>query len=81
MLTDLSGIIQYGVLGIVVALLIPFARMAYKRETDRADRLESEVLRLNQLLQDRVIPALLAATRAVEQSQELLFHSRRQPPP
>lgn len=63
---------QYGVLGIFAVLLILFARVSYKRETDRADRLEAENARLNTWVQEKAIPALLASARANEDSQALL---------
>ena len=64
-----EALAQYGALGIITALLIVFARFAYMREVERANRLEAFV-------QDKVIPALLSATRAIEQTQELLNSQR-----
>lgn len=69
---DLSVLTQYGILGVFAVLLILFARTSYKRETDRSDRLEAEVLRLNNLIQEKAIPALASATRALEESQALV---------
>lgn len=69
---DIGGLAQYGVLGIFAILLILFARISYKRETDRSDRAEAEIARLNAWLQEKAIPALLASARANEDSQELL---------
>lgn len=69
---DVTIFAQYGVLGVVAVLLIWFAKGAHQRERDRADRMEEENKRLNAILLDRVIPALLAATRAAEESAELL---------
>lgn len=63
---------QYGVLGIIAALLIAFAIKAWKRETDRADRLEAENQRLNNLIREQVIPALTTAVTVMQESQELL---------
>lgn len=57
---------QYGVLGIAAGVLLAFARAAYKRETDRSDRLETEVFRLHQVIQERHIPALESAGRALQ---------------
>lgn len=76
--SDLSVLGQYGVLGVFAAMLVVFARVSYKRETDRADRLEQDNKRLNETIQDRVIPALLSATRAVEESGELLNAMQRE---
>jgi hypothetical protein len=38
-----STFAQYGVLGVAVLALAVFARQAYNRERDRADRLEKEL--------------------------------------
>jgi hypothetical protein len=68
---------QYGVLGVFAVLLVWFAKFMIGRETTRADRLEAEVVRLNNTIQDKVIPALLSATGAVEESTELLRDLQR----
>ncbi len=75
---DLSVFAQYGVLGIITLILILFARGAYQRERDRADRIEQENQRLHELIIDRVIPALSSATRAAEESAELLAAMQRE---
>lgn len=75
---DLSIFAQYGILGIIAAMLIFFARGAHQRERDRADRMEAENRRLNELILDRVIPALTSATRAAEESAELLAAMQRE---
>lgn len=74
---DLAALTQYGVLGVLAAILIVFARLAYKRETDRADRLEAELNRLNTSIQEKAIPALLAAATAIEECTELLRDQQR----
>jgi hypothetical protein len=70
---------QYGLLGFVAAGAIVFGRVSYKREIDRSDRLEAEVTRLNSLIIerdnmiiDRVIPALTSAVQVVEEATRLL---------
>jgi len=88
---DLTGFMQYGAIGIFLILLVMFARSAIQRERDqadkavaqeraRADRIEAENVRLNALLLDRVIPALTSATRAAEESADLLqaLHRERE---
>lgn len=75
---DVTIFAQYGVLGVIAALLIWFAKGAHQRERDRADRLEAEVGRLHTLMLDRVIPALTSATRAAEESAELLNAIQRE---
>lgn len=69
---DITVFAQYGVLGIIAAMLIWFAKGAHQRERDRADRLEEDNKRLNALILDRVIPALTSATHAAEESAELM---------
>jgi hypothetical protein len=66
------------VLGVIAAMLIWFAKGAHQRERDRADRMEAENKRLNELILDRVIPALTSATRAAEESAELLNSVQRE---
>jgi len=63
---------QYGVLGLAFAGLAAFARQAYNREAARADRLEAENQRLNQLIQDKHIPALESSTSATREMTEYL---------
>lgn len=75
---DLTIFAQYGVLGIIAAMLIWFAKGAHQRERDRADRMEAENKRLNELILDRVIPALTSASRAAEESAELLNALQRE---
>lgn len=75
---DLSVFAQYGVLGVLTVLLIWFAKGAHQRERDRADRLEAENQRLNQVILDRVIPALTSASRAAEDSSELMRDMQRE---
>ena len=75
---DLGVLAQYGVLGVFAVILVLFAKVSYKRETDRADRLEQEVVRLNNLIIDRVIPALSSATNVVEDATELLRSMQRE---
>lgn len=75
---DLGMLIQYGVLGIAAGALSVFARISYRRETERADRLEAEVVRLNNLIIDRVIPALTSAAQAAEDATSLLRDMQRE---
>lgn len=69
---------QYGVLGIVAGGLIWFARGAHQRERERADRLEAENKRLNDLLVERAIPALTSSARVAEQATQLLAAMQRE---
>ncbi len=70
---DVTGnLLQYGVLGIFTVVMIGLIRVLLKREQERADRLEAEVTRLNGIIQEKTIPALLSATEAVKSSQDFL---------
>ncbi len=62
----------YGPLGLLAAFLLTFAGRAYKREADRADRLESE---LREFL-PRLLEAVAAILKAVEYLER---HTERQP--
>lgn len=81
-LPQLPTFAQYGLIGILFAmvvggvLLVP--KYAYERERDRADALETEVKRLNALIQDRHVPALESASKAISDSTELVTDLRRE---
>lgn len=68
----LAPLLQYGVLGIFVVILVLFGRTLIKREQDRADAEHTENLRLNQLIQEKTMPALISATEAIRASQSIL---------
>lgn len=74
---NLGVLAQYGVLGIFAIILLLFAKLSYKRETDRSDRLEAEVTRLNNLIIERAIPALTSAAQAAEEATRLLRDMQR----
>lgn len=66
-----------GVLFLLVAsgrLIV--ATFVYDREKSRADRLEEEVRRLNQSVQEKTIPALTEAAAAVREAQETMRELR-----
>lgn len=64
-----TGLLQYGVLGIFAVILLVLSKTLIRREQERADRLDAEVNRLNSLIQDKTIPALISATSAIQASQ------------
>ena len=64
--------LQYGAIGAILVATLIFAKQSIKREQDRADRQEAEVKRLNDLLVDKTIPALVAATQAIQASQAIV---------
>lgn len=68
----LNKLTEYGVLGILVALLFWFGFKQVQREQKRSDDLQAENLRLNQTIQDKVIPALVSATQALQGSAAIL---------
>lgn len=63
---------EYGALGVVLFVAFLAIRILFQRETashqrdsDRADRMEAEVKRLNDAIQDKMLPVLHAATEAL----------------
>lgn len=77
---DLGALAQYGVLGLGAGALAVFARVSYRREVERADRLEAEVLRLNNLIvaiTERTIPALAAAAASAEEANRMVRELQR----
>lgn len=64
-------------IGGVLFLLIASGRLitatfVYDREKQRADRLEDELRRLNQQVQEKTIPALTEASSAVREAQTFM---------
>lgn len=76
----LESLAQYGILGVGCAAFAWFAYKAYVREAQRADRLDAEVARLHTVIQERVLPAILATTEVVKDYTNLL-RERRDPWP
>lgn len=68
----LEPLLQYGAIGVFLALLVIFARSQVLREQKRADDSASEVIRLNNIMQEKTIPALIAATQAIASAQAIL---------
>lgn len=62
------------------ALVDEVARSAkdLSTERERCDRLETEVRRQNEVLQEKALPALITATSVVGESQALLRELRRE---
>lgn len=65
---DVTGFLQYGAVGLIAGLGIIFFRQAYKRESERADRIEAKYDRV----MDKVIPVLMETAAAAKQNMELL---------
>jgi hypothetical protein len=76
-----EGLANYGLLGIVLGVLFTFAWIAYKDARDRADKCAAEVARLNMVIQESTIPALLESQRALKEAadQLLLLREQRRP--
>lgn len=55
---DISGFAQYGVLGIVVVLLIGYARGQVNREKERTDKAEARVKELEDWLRGDYLPKI-----------------------
>lgn len=68
----LEPFLQYGAIGAMLVVLFLFARTLLLREQARADASAAEVQRLNTLIQEKTIPALIAATQAVTTAQTVL---------
>lgn len=76
-------LLQYGALGVLASLAllavkVLFGRVAetLDRERARGDRLEEELRKLNQSMQERVVPALEASSRAVQEAAATLRERR-----
>lgn len=78
-----SALLQYGAVGVIALLALIAVRELFKRETGahdreraRADRLEEELRRQNQLIQERFVTALEASSRAVQEAMAVLRERR-----
>lgn len=69
---------QWGLLGVAVVALAGFARSAYNRERDRADRLEQQVTTLQQRIVDDVTPLVVHAMDVIEAQSKTLDKLRAQ---
>ncbi len=74
----LGIVLQYGILGIAALVLFFVSRRLYEREQARADRLEADVRRLNELMVEQMVPALTRSTEAVANAQRVMDEIRRQ---
>lgn len=68
-------LLQYGALGFmvlaagaIIRVLFQRETAAYERERERADRMEAEVQRLNNIIQERMLPILHEATKAISEA-------------
>ena len=76
---DFSPFLQYGVVGVIAALGLVFMYRSYQREVKRADEADAEVKRLNQAIQDKMLPALLDSAALAREVSDLLRNWRSPP--
>jgi hypothetical protein len=81
-LPELPTAAQYGILGVLLAALVSgrfvIPRYVLDRERERADRMEQENVRLNALIQEKTIPAIVDASVAVRDSTLLVHDMKRE---
>jgi hypothetical protein len=65
-------LLQYGAIGAIAVLLGIFAWYAYRRERDRADRLEQQLQETNTRIIDRFAEVLTQTRDALVQANEYL---------
>jgi len=68
----LTYIVQLGILGPFLAILIVHTRNSIKREQERADRAEAQVKELNELIRSQLLPTQVEATILYKQVAEVL---------
>lgn len=76
-----TPLLQLGVGGVFLVILLWLARVLLQREQARADAENEENIRLNRLIhsnQEVMIPAMLAATQAIVASQAFLTNIQRE---
>lgn len=74
-------VLQYGAIGAAAIVLAAFAWRAYRREADRADRLEQQLADANQRIIDRFSEVIAGTRDALKESNEYLRDlSRRRGP-
>lgn len=74
---NVDALAQYGILGIFAGLMVLLVQRLLKREQDRSDKSDAEVVRLNGLFQEKILPLLITATNALEASQAVLKDIQR----
>lgn len=68
---DLGVLGNYGVLGLFTVILLGFGLRAWQREINRADRLEKELTERYRVMIEKVVPALVAAAAALDESARI----------
>lgn len=79
----LADLGQYGVAGVIASIFLWFAWQVYKRERDRADRLEAEKDGLNEKIRSVYVPSMEKWAEALTEQKRLLeaLRDERPPPP
>lgn len=72
----LAALGQYGAAGVILMIFLWFGYKVYSSEKKRADDNEGEIKRLNQLIQDKYVPALQDAAHALTESTAALTLAR-----
>lgn len=71
--SDPTGVfLQYGAIGAMVVILGLFAWSAYRRERDRADKLEGQLKESNDRIIDRLAQVLTESREALSDANEYL---------
>lgn len=75
--SSLDGLVQYGAVGILAVAGLIGVRVLFQREVKahdaaeaRADRMEAELAKLNNAIQERYLTTLAEATRAISAALE-----------
>lgn len=68
---------QLGIASFFIALFLWFGWQAYKRERDRADRLEADLATINKKLVEDVVPMMSQATKVIERAYDSPVPARR----
>lgn len=79
---DSAALAQYGALGIVLVIAIAAVKIlfdrevkALEREKERADRLESELRQLNELVRTQYVEKLANATQTIGEALAVMRRS------
>lgn len=72
----ISTIGQWGAAGALAALMLMAGRYVYRRESDRADRLENELREVNKALVEKYVPTLDATAKALLDANQLIIELR-----
>lgn len=69
---SLDNLVQYGVLGIVCAILFAYAKQSNDREKARSEKAEKDRDDLQLYIREHFIPQQLASNQSIEKSNDIL---------